>query len=408
MKNRSYQKAGFILSLAIVGNLTAGCRGDLSAGSGTSSSTTGATTVGGAVNQVASTDAFKVLVDFPDASNTYNYFIHSQGAAFSTGSCSVAPGTTTPNNDIYCFVDVDELDLYLKGASLRFNAPDGMCRYTKVRLYHYWGAQPGTVPGGTTCTVVTNKDTGAVTQSCTLGSNLNWNGASYVCQFDYSGGGGPNCCEGSYTLITGSTATPAGGGAPVTTYDSPTTVAMTGSIASCLSGPGKTVSGYQDKFGYPRAVYYDSTAGRNTRLDFISPADAQKVSIISVANFWDPLDFNRSTTEVSSATPFPPLASNDIPKGLQAALGYLPTPYYEFGCVDGADDYVARIRVIIRGWDSVAGFNANANPYTDPTTHEPGFNSDYYVHDRSVWGDYAVTPTHSNQPTSDIYPGIDH
>jgi hypothetical protein len=325
-----------------------------------------------------------------------NYYLHSQ-ASF-TSACSVAPGTATPNNDIFCYVDVAEFDLFYNGISLRFNAPAGMCPYVKVRPYVYWGLQPGTVAAGASCTATINQQTGVNSGSCSASSNLTWDGAEFVCNYDYTASDGPNCCEGQYTLVT-KTIDNTG----TATFSSPSTVKMSGHMNNCYVGPGKDLAGFQNSKGWPVAVAYkDQGSGNNDKIDLASPLAKNRVSNIYLSNYYNPTDYQRNVAETGS---FPVANAGDIPKAFESMLTGDPVnPFYEFLCTDGAEDQIARIRVMIRSWDTVSNFTAMSNPYTDPTTNEPGFNSDFFLHDRSVWTDFS--PTHVNAEFGDIYPGM--
>jgi hypothetical protein len=91
---------------------------------------------------------------------------------------------------------------------------------------------------------------------------------------------------------------------------------------------------------------------------------------IFAANWFTPQTFGNATNTLPATT---------VPTGLsQESL------YYQFGCMDRADDYIARIRVIVRSWDETSDFTAQFNPY-NPGANEPGFGSTY--HDRAVWDD---------------------
>jgi hypothetical protein len=374
-----------------------GCRDLGPTNFSSSSSNTANNPVGGSKDLTATNDAFKVMLTAVSEDKVIDdYFLHSQ-ASFSS-ACSISPGTSTPNNDIYCYLDVSELDLFYNGISFRFNSPPGMCAYTKLRPYVFWRHKPGSVGAGTTCTVTQDQTNGTVNQACTAGSNLTWNGATYDCNFDYSanGGSGPNCCTGAYTL-TNVTITSTG------TSISSSVVKMTGAYQNCYAGPGKDLTGFQDKDGWPTTVYYkDSGSGYNSRIDITAPIDKDAGTNLYLGNYWNPTYFQRNGVETGS---FPLADTGNVPKALTpltlSGATDVVQPYYDFLCMDKADDTVARIRVLVRSWDTVSNFTAQSNPYTDPTTHEPGFNPDYFLHDRGVWNDFSPTTI----VLGDVYPG---
>jgi hypothetical protein len=176
-------------------------------------------------------------------------------------------------------------------------------------------------------------------------------------------------------------------------------------MSNCFTGPGKDLSGYQTSKGYPRSVLYSTSGvGVNAKLDVPSPLSKQWATNLYVANYWNPKDFVRSGSETGT---FPPTAGN-VPLAFQTYSGIAAHPYYEFRCLDKAEDTIARIRVLVRSWDTVSNFTAQLNPYTDPSTHETGFNPDYYLQDRSAWADFAKTPQagFGTPRFGDILPGM--
>jgi hypothetical protein len=179
---------------------------------------------------------------------------------------------------------------------------------------------------------------------------------------------------------------------------------MAGKNANCYVGPGKYLSNYQNSKGEPVAVAYrDRGTGNNDKIDLKSPLEGEHGSNLFISNYFNPTDFQRFGVETGT---FPLADKRNIPLAFKPVVARdMANPYYEFVCADTAEDTIARIRVLIRSWDTVTNFTAKSNPYTDPTTLEPGFNSDYILHDRSVWTD--MSPTHPNATRGDQYPGMD-
>ncbi|MFL5814996.1 MAG: hypothetical protein ACJ763_15580, partial [Bdellovibrionia bacterium] len=60
------------------------------------------------------------------------------------------------------------------------------------------------------------------------------------------------------------------------------------------------------------------------------------------------------------------------------------SPYYQYGCLDEDGEYLARIRLFVNSWDTLAGWTATSNPYTSGA--EVTF-PEYQKHDFPVWED---------------------
>jgi hypothetical protein len=148
-----------------------------------------------------------------------------------------------------------------------------------------------------------------------------------------------------------------------------------GKVKNCIGGPGKDyrVSGG----GIPIGVdYYTDGIGINEVLSIASPMEKGRGGVAYRANFF-------SLTATSSF----PANTSDIPTGIKGPTNLISgNPYYVFGCMDKADDYIARIRVLIRSWDSVTGFDAKNGPYG--SGNEPTFGDAW--HDTAIWEDLGT------------------
>jgi hypothetical protein len=419
MNNHLYQKAGMILSLAIVGNLTAGCRADLSTASGITSGSgstvdvgAGATTASG----TASNDAFwvKPYFDPKKPNEVYSFYLHEQSSSYGSANCQVAAGSAT--NDIYCYLDVNELDLIFNGVSLDFNAPVGMCSYTSLKPYAFYFLPAGYFSPPA---ITIAKDTSGAVTGVTFTSGgaavpaagatavaINAGGTAPVCPFDYTEAGGPNCCEGNYTVtVTQAAVAPA----PPTT----TTVdgKFGGKVSNCIVGPGKDFR--QSANGYPvEEISRTSLNGGNELVQVTSPLKKSNLDgspysgNIYPANYFNPTSFGFvgvPTWPVPKAN-WPRAISGDLVGAPAVLVGtksysfsdgtsYMTAsgslnPYYEYACLDSDYDVLARIRLFVNSWDTLAGWTSTSGPYSGGA--EAGF-PEYPKHDFAVWEDFVNT-----------------
>jgi hypothetical protein len=346
-------------------NLTTG----LGTGTGTGTGTgvgTGVTSNGGVtctsenfcVNVVPPTDTTMVL--------------HQDGSY--TTPCIVTAGSDTA-----CILEAQEEDLYLQGLNMTYNVPAGMCSYFRMLPYYYYQFQPG--KGPTSVTITVDPTTGALSQTnsgdgvpnaaaqtaspttvSAVGLQLPVTNPP-TCTADYTSIGGPNCCFGNLNLT-------------VITQGIPSTTSTTwgGNPNNCLVGPAMDT----------QTIYKGATGDQlNGTPDYTeTPLDGNSIggtyavkspllkgyfSNAYISNFWQ-----------SGTTGSYPLSS--APNAMQG-LGYQTgitnpiciggfctgNPWYEFDCMDAAQDVTARIRVMVRSWSSDTNFaqfvaTQNSNP----------------------------------------------
>lgn len=363
-----------------------------------SSSASSSGSSGYAVGTVNSAGFYvQVLTDNASASN----YFHEQSQnplVPGASSCIVTQATpaTSAAADIVCILDMSELDLYTTEISLNFNAPAGMCNYTYVSPYAFYENEPG-YPSSTGTTNIAVTTTGGVVTAAAVtdaGTNLSSqhvgvdDGGSPICKWNYGSfvDGGPSCCVGRYSLSVDD-------GTSTTT----TTGNFGGTISSCLNGPAKD-SQTPDSAGNPRStLYVTGSSGVNQNYVITSPWRKNYSTILYNGNFFNPWDLSNAAGAVDAnagaVTAFPTIAAA-TPNPLRNGLGgngaqIAAQPYYEFGCWDAARDYKARIRVLIRSWDTVSGWTAFSNPYDG--TNEPNNFGSY--HDTSQWVDISGNPT---------------
>jgi hypothetical protein len=328
-----------------------------------------------------------------------------------TQPCSLSAG-----QDVACILDADELDLYAQGMTLNYNVPAGMCSYMLMQPYFYYAYQPGYGPKSVNLTV--DPTTGAVTETDSGDGYPSANTATTtkvtvqqpysttpLCSADYTLQGGPNCCGGNYTL------TVIQGGTPTVT-----TASWGGNPNNCLTGPAMATqtpevapSGNPIN-GYPKATLFTLDGNSlNSTYTVASPLSQGLGSNVYVSNFWQsgvtnnyPLTAYNSAAGAPNAMQGPGLNAAVYSSGCYhpsaaPAGDYICTgnPWYEFDCLDAAQDNVARIRVMVRSWTYEANFQnfiatQNNSPATGTYNYwgpEPLF-PDQPIEDKQTW----VTP----------------
>jgi len=295
-----------------------------------------------------------------------------------------APCTAAAGEDVSCYVDAMELDLYVRGLELRYNVPKNMCNYYVFSPYYYYNLEPGY--GAESFSYDVNA-AGAVVNKVIGGANAahsSWNGITPTCNYNYNtpGVNGPNCCLGSYTLTTRTwdpslnvdpgTGVAAGGyGAPAVA-----TVEWGGRAVNCLKGPAMD-SQSKTAGGWPKdTIESVETSGKNASYNIAAPITKEAASNVHVANY-------------SAAVLAAPNTRLSWKKVFQSATNIYPTvqPYYELTCYDRAEEIKSRIRLYVREWNNVAQFDLRT------TTGNP-----------DIGGSEATYP---NQPINDYFDWAD-
>ncbi len=209
-------RAFCIASLFLITILISGCgaTNPVGAASGSSSSTTGSSSTtadpGGADS--IDTSKFTIAVDNPEYGSraTINRIAtsDSNGSLTRTTSC-VADPSDSSGKDVYCVVNIEELDLYMHGAKLIYNFPSSKCDIGYFQPYWFYSHQAGVGP--TTVAAAKSKDGKYITtEQYTSGGSLAGNANVYITKdkiscssrYDHSVSDtkAPNCCQGTYNL----------------------------------------------------------------------------------------------------------------------------------------------------------------------------------------------------------------
>lgn len=328
-------------------------------------------------------DQFNVLNTTANASS---YILHKSGLGNFTAGCRVTQdqidislsGTEEVNDkDILCLLEAGELDLYFSGITLKSTSGFGMCEYVRFKPFKFWRYEynittpvagtyyvhnfgtcgTGTTPtcAGGLCTV-----SAAGVMATTAGTDLNACLSDYTTQFgsDY-----PNCDDGSYHSVTWSD-TDANGDCEPTIP-----IALTscgGEPGACYAGPVlEQFSTAQLTLGIDSTLY-SSFAGFNQSWSFISPLTKGNITNKRLANFTiansagGSYTYNSGASHLESQYLFNTYqwdayaavdASGVAASPFSTLDGYDVSPYYEYECLDYAQDLIARIRVVVRDWD---------------------------------------------------------
>jgi len=289
--------------------------------------------------------------------------------------------------------------------------------------------------------------TGYYSNHTTVNPYFTSGSGEYTCGFDYSKNipAGPKCCQGKYTLVT-TTIDPDPSDADPSRTKTKVVVSTGdwgGLHGSCLAGPALQLNPlYED--GFPMAVIWrmteqaESLSSKSLKeKTFFSPIDAIKnfgdhlassnIQSINFPNVNGKLNsFNKAQmksiktrdnvdpklnfgsfevdsllkqklgttrflanyTKGTTPRPFQDIIdyySVEYPPGYNFLTNYLDPRYFNILCADTAKEITARIRVVIREWNTAAALKLATEPTADEddaTGNETDFpqfpNHDYY------------------------------
>ncbi len=231
--------------------------------------------------------------------------------------------------DILCYLEAEEMDLYMHGLALKIEVPAGYCDHTLFEPYWFYRFQPGRTPAKT-------KYREPLYDYSRL--NENW----------------PNCDEGYY--FTGE----------VDPVKGPIYAEAGGTYSACQSG-AITVSDFpQNEAGWylDHLVQQPSNDTSYTKeWIFSSPNELNLKSNILLSNYQHSLgcysgsglteryraeeffDFSRSARKEPRSNGF------GVGDSTTALVGPNPSPFYTFSCLDRAMEIKGRIRILVREWD---------------------------------------------------------
>lgn len=360
-----------------------------------------------------------------------SYHLHKYGVGNSVVNCEInvsdltdgQSALTDQTNDILCWLEADETQLFFNGTDLQVNAPAGYCEYIQVKPYYFWNAPPA----NTKKVVKTVSCSDPTSTNCVaLGGPA---AANLTCAGDYTSQGGPNCDEGyvQHNVYTVAADTPATVGPPATPFIvgaasvTTSTTACGGKRTNCYGGPG--VDFKVNRYGYPVPLDYLAYGGQSINYSITAPGPLGKGfgSNHYISNFTqsfkaDPLVsiYDYDYTIISGTTGLElfgltsdtanysyaalssvhdttsdanlnaavdvgvdPLKSADAYQvktttswaTLATPNKYKVQPFYEFSCLNYAHEVKGRIRLQIREWNQ--NFQQPVASYTEVSEASP-------------------------------------
>lgn len=352
-------KTNFSLFVIAIGLLTTGCKKNATAADAILTGPDAPATPG----VVDNTGGFNIKVNPPaDA----NYYIHLKGDF--DKKCVVTSATAAfADRNIECVVEAEELEAAFYGIDMVLNVPASMCKFATFHTSYYYGMRGGFGP--TQVTINLDSDGNFVSGSATISpadsGDISFNEGQPVCEFNYSSIKGPNCCEGTYVkrVIQAGVATPV-----VSTED------WGGKVASCLQGSGLDLVPRQTVSQWPMGLIYNAVDGQSKSFKV-----GEKTVELTRDSFWF-ANYYTSTVPMPFTTPAFPASVN--------ASDYAPRPYFEWNCLDDADEVIARIKVQIREWNTTTEFDLGSTGNPDFTGTEPNWGTTY--NDFFDWDDYVA------------------
>ncbi len=342
---------------------------DLTADTSSGSSTTTTTSVEGMNLNIAN-------------SSFMSYYIHEIGDP--DEGCSIeGPFSAASPKTADCFLEVEELDLYLSGASITIGATAEYCEYVGFFPYFFYQYQPGStdkevvkVTCPANCQATCNADFG-VADFVSAGTYYSLDsGATFAkftpgdlstsedrCDYDYSDldPAGPNCDDGEYAITTYEYTydpTTVTCSAPATT-PTPTTNECGGKKKACINGPIRDF--FTDTQIETQNVTYEVIDTEDQTFeqtyDIASPFSKGFQTNMYVANYTkqcgasvvapyydaDVIEDYATHVNLSDGT----YQAND-PFAVEGGT----SPHYTFYCLNRSLEVMARIRLIVRDWDA--------------------------------------------------------
>ena len=302
-----------------------------------------------------------------------NFYTHD--ATSFTRACKIS--LTDATKDIVCLTEAEELDLHYGDTSLTFNVPASMCDYVTQELPYYYDLRPGYGP--TAYTVDTSAG-GApvvtVTNAGAAGVNGGFAGKPY-CNYDYTEIGGPNCCMGVYVLTEIAPPATAGGPNQVTV----SRIEWGGHANNCVQGPARNLMPL-DRDGTPLGVIYFTERGTLNRSYTMRAPGVRRGSNVYVGNYFDPADHGANVPMAFRAIDYTATGGGIIPA---------TNPYHQFTCYDRDREILARIRLMVRDWNTPDEFALGAAGNPDEVGNETGVGAGTPNNDYNDWEDFGNT-----------------
>ncbi|MEQ1876625.1 MAG: hypothetical protein ABL958_08260 [Bdellovibrionia bacterium] len=333
--------------------------------------------------------------------------------------------STLYSQDIVCYADFSELDLYFHGVSYHYNVPPKQCAYLAVSTSWAYNQEIGVGPtsivysvtldaaGAVTASTCTTEEPGAgnpgPTTDCTNNPEVEFNTAdgSFTCRYDRSASGGNNCCFGDYTLDQ--TVTRPTGSTRVVDLNR----RWNGTLVPCMTPlfPNSWKTGVG---GFPVTEIYYADKGINDLFTIDAPIQIWNVgaNLMSATRYTPALHTHDGFYSARISTLPYAVDPIDDRNGTDLAAAGLPPGNlaYEFMCMDEAFEILNRIRVYSREWNTYSQFltflstqGASGDP--DIATAEPceGVGIGQDCNDIADWDDIGnIFPNYPTNPATDL------
>ncbi len=330
-----------------------------------------------------------------EVSGAPSYRTHKVGDYQNGAGCRIN-GTDIYNQrgnlDIRCEIDGEEEDIHFFGLQLQSAVGPGICQFVQITPYHFWKWAPKQTNG----TILRwDNSVGVIPSDRTVTSELD-------CDGNYTSEGGPNCDEGTLTVLN--YVNDSNG----QRYNSTSTISCGGKISNCMDGPITDLLNTTQIQSGMRGLIYSSAAGLTQQWKFSSPSSKGDLTNLRIANNtyvhgtagskgskqgdtptevdeWSSMNYTGSiplTTILSTSfysggvgnKNFYSTAQyniNGVPRGafitendgkgvapyktvtVRSTLGPFQGnyPYYQIACLDAAKESKATITVIVRDWN---------------------------------------------------------
>jgi len=317
--------------------------------------------------------------------------VHQEGA-FSK-SCSIDPKSSL--QDLRCIVDSPEAEIYMHGLALKYNVPQGMCRYLARETYWFYNHEIGYGP--TQITVNITVTDGAVTaSSCSFNGGATGACTSNIealvdtstsapkikCIYDHSDSQfGQNGCLGTYTYTLNTTT--------VNTTTGTTTLGNSVSVISWGGRTGPLIGGAArngwtlSPDGIPARIYTPAHLGLFKQsytvpapINVSGPGPIVGKTAMEIANYATPaLNHHVGYTH--------PATNSDVPYSVDPIddfSGDLIAPgsdSYLFECVDQGHEILHRVKLFVREWNTYQDYydyitSKGTTEVPDRVGNEPG------------------------------------
>ncbi len=325
------------------------------------------------------------------------YYMHRSNFNASNLSCEISPtnlrdgdsdlgaSTNLSSSDILCWMEAEELLLYLNGATVKFVVPEGLCDYVSYQGFHFYQYQyfrttndllDGDNNNAISKTIIVDTsascpaDLTGITGAPAAGTYITASTNEELCKYpygaDYTDSDGPNCNDGSYIYITPTcTDTDSDGIPDAYTASIPSLHDCGGNKNECITGAGKD-SGVVDTNGNIQEELYPASSGLTLTKTLPAPVSKTHLSGTTfmtnryIANYTHLFALNTVFYDDDALVNYPKYYETSDSSALAGYLrdqtvsdplkGYVQ-PFYTFKCLNEALETKGRIRLQIREWN---------------------------------------------------------